>query len=122
MVELDAQVAAVWETILDGDADWLCRSDFEFLTYPSNPPKAEFARKTNSVRDLAFQTILKNRTSHGGILAEGAGVLKHGENGKGIHSRWYPQTIARRIQVIPSVSSRLQFRREMPSKFFSSIA
>ena len=58
---------------------------------------------------LVFQTILKNRTAHGGILAEGAGVLKNGENGKGILSRWYPQTIAKRITNIELVAKHLEF-------------
>jgi DNA adenine methylase len=46
---------------------------------------------------VAFQTILKNRTLHGGILAEGSGFIKYGENGKGIRSRWYPATLAKRL-------------------------
>jgi DNA adenine methylase len=110
MVELDEQVAAVWETILTGNAEWLASHILKFNLTPESA-RAEVAKKPRDVRDLAFQTLLKNRTAHGGILAEGAGVLKHGENGKGILSRWYPQTIARRIRTIPSVSSRLQFQR-----------
>jgi DNA adenine methylase len=42
-------------------------------------------------------------------LADGAGVIKHGENGKGIHSRWYPQTIAKRITNIGLVAERIRF-------------
>ena len=53
--------------------------------------------------------MLNNRTAHGGILADGAGVLKHGENGKGILSRWYPQTIAKRITNIELIAHRLEF-------------
>ena len=71
--------------------------------------KAELAKSPQSRRELAFQTVLKNRTAHGGILAAGAGVLKHGENGKGILSRWYPQTIAKRITNIEFVIKRLEF-------------
>jgi len=108
MVELDAQIAAVWETILGGDAKWLAKRllNFELTTETA---KAELAKPPRSRREFAFQTLLKNRTAHGGILAEGAGVLKHGENGKGILSRWYPQTIARRIANIEFVTKRLQF-------------
>jgi len=43
-------------------------------------------------------------------LAEGAGVLKHGENGKGILSRWYPRTIAKRITNIGYVAHRIEFK------------
>lgn len=108
LVELDSQIAAVWETILEGDADWLARRIVSFDLSVGNA-KAELARKPSSRRELAFQTILRNRTAHGGILAEGAGVIKHGENGKGIHSRWYPQTIAKRITNIALVADRIRF-------------
>jgi len=108
MVELDEQIAAVWETILGGDAKWLAKRMLAFeLTRDS--ARAELAKVPHSRRELAFQTLLKNRTAHGGILAEGAGVLKYGENGKGILSRWYPQTIARRITNIEFVAKRMTF-------------
>src|SRR5580658_6498110 len=68
MVELDEQVAAVWNTILGKDAEWLAKRILSFeLTAES--AKAEFSRSPQSNRELAFQTILKNRTAHGGILA-----------------------------------------------------
>jgi DNA adenine methylase len=108
LVELDNQIAAVWETILGGDAEWLARRIVSFDLSIENA-KAELARKPSSRRERAFQTILRNRTAHGGILADGAGVIKHGENGKGIHSRWYPQTIAKRITNIALVADRIQF-------------
>jgi DNA adenine methylase len=65
----------------------------------------------DAMSQIDFQTVLKNRTAHGGILAEGAGVLKHGENGKGILSRWYPQTIAKRITNIGYVAHRIEFKQ-----------
>ncbi|MGH7989097.1 MAG: DNA adenine methylase [Limisphaerales bacterium] len=108
MVELDKQIAAVWETILGGDAKWLAKRLLTFELTPESA-KAELAIPAQSHRELAFQTILRNRTAHGGILAEGAGVLKNGENGKGILSRWYPQTIASRITNIEFVAKRLEF-------------
>ncbi len=108
MVELDKQIAAVWETILGGDAKWLAKKLLTFELTPESA-KAELAKPAQSRRDLAFQTILKNRTAHGGILAEGAGVLKNGENGKGILSRWYPQTLAKRITNIEFVAKRIEF-------------
>jgi len=108
MVEMDKQIAAVWETILGGEAHWLAKRLLEFELTPESA-KLELSRPSKSKRELAFQTILKNRTAHGGILAEGAGVLKNGENGKGILSRWYPQTIGKRIINIEHVSKRLEF-------------
>ena len=108
MVELDKQIAAVWETILGGDAHWLGKRLLAFELTPESA-KAELAKPAHSIRELAFQTILKNRTAHGGILADGAGVLKNGENGKGILSRWYPETISKRIAKIELVANRLEF-------------
>lgn len=43
-------------------------------------------------------------------LAEGSGFLKYGENGKGIHSRWYPTTIAKRFLSLNTIADRIDFR------------
>lgn len=108
MVELDANVSAVWKAILGGDAKRLATQIQNFeLTVES--ARHELSRVVSSNYERAFQTILKNRTAHGGILAEGAGILKHGENGKGILSRWYPQTIAKRIAKIAHIANRIDF-------------
>src|SRR5204863_2836096 len=61
------------------------------------------------MRDKAFQTIVRNRVQRGGILAEGAGLIKTGENGRGLRSRWYPETLARRIREINREKDRLTF-------------
>ena len=42
-------------------------------------------------------------------MAPGAGLVKTGENGKGISSRWYPETLARRIREINSRKDRMTF-------------
>ena len=108
MVELDQEIAAVWQTILTGSAKALAQRivDFE-LSYEN--VKAEFSVCPKTLERRAFQTILKNRTYHGGILAPGSGLLKNGENGKGIHSRWYPKTLYKRIVAIAGVSNRIKF-------------
>ncbi|MDX6559047.1 MAG: adenine methylase [Blastocatellia bacterium] len=111
MVELDAEVAAVWETIIDGDPDWLANRIVTFGLTPETLQKA-LSKKTSKTHEVAFKTILKNRTFHGGILANGSGVLKHGENGKGIHSRWYAQTLKKRILHIKQVSDRITFLQD----------
>ena len=108
LVELDEQVAAVWTTILSDDCDWLVERILSFDMTIENL-RRELAHKVTSVKRIAFQTILKNRTLHGGIMAPGSGFIKHGENGKGIRSRWYPQTIARRIQAIFDIRDRIEF-------------
>lgn len=108
MVELDRQVASVWETILGGDAEWLANRIMSFDVTLENV-RATLACDDDRARERAFRTILKNRTVHGGILAPGASLLKHGENGKGLKSRWYPDTLARRIIAIGKIRHRFSF-------------
>lgn len=108
MVERDDQVAAVWETILNGGSGWLAEKIVGFDVTPESV-QSELAKAAHTRNDLAFQTILRNRVNHGGILAPGSGVLKHGENGKGIRSRWYPETLQRRIVNIRHVKDRICF-------------
>ena len=43
---------------------------------------------------------------HGGILAPGASLMKSGENGKGLKSRWYAKTLADRITAIGEIRHR----------------
>jgi DNA adenine methylase len=59
--------------------------------------------------DRAFQTILRNRTQRGGIMAPGATLMKRGENDKGLTSRWYAQTLHRRLLEIGSRADRIGF-------------
>lgn len=110
LVERDEKVAAVWRTILDahGGAAWLAERVVTFDLTPETV-RETLASQPRSTREKALQAIVQNRTSHGGIMAPGAGVLKNGENGKGIRSRWYPYTIGRRILEIAAISSRLKF-------------
>jgi DNA adenine methylase len=108
MVERDPQVAAVWRTILEGDAQWLAKAVAEF-DLNEDTLTAALERTATSTQELAFQTILKNRTYRGGILAPGAGRIKNGENGKGLLSRWYPGTIRHRILEIAEVRERITF-------------
>lgn len=108
MVELDEDVAAVWKTVVQGDAKWLANRILKFkLTRES--VIEEISNSDVETKEKAFQTILKNRTNHGGILASGAGLLKHGENGKGIRSRWYPETLAKRFLNLDTIANRIRF-------------
>ena len=108
MVELDSEVAAVWKTMLDDGAEWLADEIMNFDLTPEAVDHA-LANGHGSVREKAFRTILKNRTFHGGILAAGSGQLKHGEGGKGIKSRWYPETLKKRILNIATVKEQIEF-------------
>lgn len=108
MIEIDKSVAAVWKTILGPNWEWLSQQILHFQLTPESARQL-MEKKALSIREAAFQTLVQNRTAHGGILADGAGVLKNGENGKGILSRWYPQTIARRIRDISMFSEKIAF-------------
>lgn len=110
LVERDEQVAAVWDTIInkDGGAEWLANRILNFDLTP-NSVDLLMNGSARSDRETAFRTIVQNRISHGGILADGAGLLKYGENGKGILSRWYPKTLSRRILDIGRMRNRIAF-------------
>lgn len=108
MVEKDEEVAAVWEVILNGKNQWLADKIYSFdLTHDN--VNAEFNKEEKQLHDIAFCTILKNRIFHGGILAKGSGLIKSGENGKGIASRWYPKTLRDRITAIDYIKNKIKF-------------
>lgn len=109
MVEIDDDVAAVWQTIVDSE-DWLwltCAIESFELTYEN--VKTFLASEKKSLREQAFSTILRNRVNRGGILAPGAGLIKNGEGGKGLRSRWYPTTLRRRIENIIEIKDYITF-------------
>lgn len=108
LVELDADVAAVWETIIAGDGLALGQRIVDFELTPERV-RAELASNPASVADRAFATILKNRVNRGGILAKGTGMIRVGEAGEGLSSRWYPETLDRRIRAIVAMRERLAF-------------
>lgn len=107
MIEMDEDVAAVWLVILS-DGRWLADKILSFDLTRDNVT-AVVNQTPETVKERAFATILRNRTNHGGILAPGSGALKNGEAGKGISSRWYPTTLARRINDISLYKSKITF-------------
>ena len=110
LVELDDNVAAVWRVIVEEPegAAWLCEQIMGLdLSHESADTLLE--RKDNSPRDRALAMIVSNRISRGGVTAPGAGRLNSGENGKGLQSRWYPETLAERIQQIAEARERIEF-------------
>ncbi len=109
LVELDEQVAAVWEVIINRDqGEQLAQRISAFDLTPENVERL-LAENAPPLLERAFQTIVKNRVNRGGILAAGAGRLKHGENGRGLASRWYPRTLQKRIRDICAIRERLAF-------------
>jgi DNA adenine methylase len=111
MVELDDDVAAVWKCVINNRNNWLANRITGFDLTVKNVLEA-LKKNTKSVKKRAFQTILKNRTFHGGILANGSGLIKYGENGKGIRSRWYPQTLSKRFFNLNTIADRIDFRQD----------
>jgi DNA adenine methylase len=108
LVEKDSDVAAVWNVIVYGDG---LRLADQILTFDLN---AESVKKLLLVKpqtefDRAFVTVVRNRVQHGGILAAGASMLNKGENGRGIRSRWYPNTLRKRIYAIVNTRHEMGF-------------
>ena len=109
--ELDEDVAAVWQTIFagtDADVRWLSKRITGFDVTLENVRKV-LNGKPISNKARALRTIIKNRMQRGGIMAAGAGLVKEGEAGRGLMSRWYPETLAARIEVLRSMRGRVTF-------------
>jgi DNA adenine methylase len=108
LVELDEDVGAVWNVILRGDGNKLAGRITSFdLTLRS--VKSILATEPASLLDRAFATIVRNRVQRGGIMAPGASLMKQGENGRGLKSRWYAETLRRRIEAISAARHRINF-------------
>lgn len=113
LCELDEEVSAVWSTIFKGtdeDVQWLCREIIGFKV-KLDTVREVLASKPRTEKAKAFRTVVKNRVQRGGIMAPGAGLVKAGENGRGLHSRWYPETLAKRIEVVRTMRDRITFQQ-----------
>ena len=108
MAELDADVAALWQAILDCPEEIVGMIEgFE----PTRDNVEQLEHETpQSVARRGFRTLVLNRTRRGGILAEGASLNRRGENGKGVASRWYPETIIKRIGAVSEHRDKIEFR------------
>jgi DNA adenine methylase len=111
LAELDDDVAAVWQTIFAGseaDVRWLSKRITSFDVTLENVRKV-LDGKPISPKARAWRTIIKNRMQRGGIMAAGAGLVKEGEAGRGLKSRWYPDTLATRIEILRSLREQVTF-------------
>lgn len=106
--ERDREVASTWKSILNGHANWLANK-IRFFRISRARVKKHLKRKPASQHERAFLCLLRNRTSRGGVIAEGAGLIRRGEDGMGLRSRWYPNTLANRIMAISAYKNRLTF-------------
>ena len=108
MAELDGDVAAFWHaTLLHGPALRARVIAFEVSRKAVNEIASE---QPNNVIERGFRTLVLNRTRRGGILAPGASLSRSGENGKGVASRWYPETLVSRLRKISDCADRITFR------------
>ena len=107
LVELDRDVAAFWHAALRHTDD-LCKRIRDFDPSRENVRALELQAPANLV-DQAFRTLVLNRTRRGGILAPGASLIRAGESGKGVASRWYAQTIVDRLSNIKKHEPRITF-------------
>jgi len=107
MVDLDRDVSAFWRAALDHSEDLIAR----ILAFsPDRDSVQQLARQApHSVLDHGFRTLVLNRTRRGGVLAPGASWVRQGENGGGLCSRWYPDTLARRLRDIAHHADQLLF-------------
>lgn len=109
--EIDEDVAAVWQVILGSrskDFDWFCAQILS-LEVSLKSVRKIIDTAPRSQKSRALRTIVMNRTQRGGILAPGAGLVKAGENNKGLASRWYPETLVTRMKLIRQIRPRLTF-------------
>lgn len=108
MVEYDEEVSAVWKEVFRGDIEGLAQKIVQF-DVSIETINNELQNQNKSKLDEAFCTILKNRVFHGGIITKGAGLIKNGENGKGLTSRWYPATLKKRLYAIKEIRHKVEY-------------
>lgn len=111
--ELDDDVAAVWKTIFQAkaaDVAWLSKQIIDFDVTLENV-RSILDGNPKAIRGKAFRTIVKNRMQRGGIMAAGAGLVKTGEAGRGLNSRWYPETLVKRIDALQLIRDRITFEQ-----------
>jgi DNA adenine methylase len=93
---------------LNGGAEWLGDAIMGFQVAAESARRA-IAQAGESLESLAFATIIKNRVNRWAFWQMELVLSKNGGNGKGITSRWYPETLRRRILAIDQVKHRINF-------------
>ena len=107
MAEIDPDVAAFWQAALCHNEELIAKIR-QFI--PTREAIEFLAGQTSTaVVDRGFRALVLNRTRRGGILADGASLIRSGENGNGLASRWYPDTLASRLSAIREYAGRIDF-------------
>lgn len=123
LVEKDHNVGAVWQTIAAGGGPELASLVARFDVNEDNV--RELLNKVLAPDDIlgrAFATIVRNRVQRGGIMAPGASFMKNGENGRGLKSRWYPETLRNRLVDLHGLHSSIRFHAGDGIKFIKENA
>lgn len=107
LVEKNEDVGAFWKTVLE-KPDWLIEQIQDFEVSRENV-KEVFSKDEVDEYQRGFLLLLHNRMSRGGITADGGGLMKNGEKGKGLRSRWYVDTLSERIETIAKHRDRFEF-------------
>ena len=107
LCEIDSDIALLWRCILN-HSERLAQL-VEVFEATNENVQTILGETDGDEVNTAFKTLLRNRISRGGILAKGASIMKQGENGSGVASRWYPRTLAARIRAIGSYADRIDF-------------
>ena len=111
LCELDGDVAAVWAVVFgasEADAERLRQEILRFDCTRENVERRLAARPEDDLVERAFRTVLRNRTSRGGLMTSGAGLLREADAGRGVRARWYPESLAGRISFLRTLRSRVK--------------
>lgn len=108
MADLDPHIAAFWQAALHHHQD-LIRLIKSFHPTRENVRALRDSRP-HHIAEQGFRTLVINRFSRAGILTPEASLLRSGETGHGLASRWYPQTLCHRIAAIAAQAHRIEFR------------
>ena len=108
LAEIDPNVSAVWDVVLNGQASGLAQRINSFRLNRSTAAET-IAREPTDQLSRAFRCLVLNRISRTGIMAPGAGWLNRGENDQGITSRWYPKTLADRVTSSNALRDKITF-------------
>ena len=121
LVELDESISSVWQVILNGKGKSLAERIVSFDVTLENV-RAVLDAENKSLLDKAFAAIVRNRMQRGGIMAPGASLMKSGEAGKGLKSRWYSETLKKRILDIIERKKSITFIKGDGIAYLQSIA
>ena len=108
MAEIDQDVAAFWWAVLRHGPK-LRKRIADFTLSHAKVASLEVEPDRSDVVSAGFRTLVLNRTRRGGIVAPGASFIQFGENGKGIASRWYRDTLIARLEEIQKYAHRITF-------------